>query len=232
MQMKNHYGARNIIAVLNTENHRIKQVVFRHSLPWKLCKEQKRETKVQPAVSLKPFDGNSCLETFLAKFENHSENYGWNENDRLFHLKEAIGGEAEHILWEPPNIVSADTLIAVLRRRFGTENQAERFRAELWKRRRSPGETLMSLRHSIRGLVSQAYPGSWNNWTELTARDAFLSALDDEDLRYRIMSTCPPPQTLDTTFELAIQLEAIRPLRPETERKIENRGIIDSSLHK
>lgn len=83
---------------------------------------------------------------------------------------------------------------------------------------------MISLRHSIRGLVSQAYPGSWNNWTELAARDAFLGALDNDDLRYRAMSARPPPQTLDATFELAIQLEVIRPLRPETEEKSRTLG--------
>jgi hypothetical protein len=41
------------------------------------------------------------------------------------------------------------------------------------------------------------------------ARDAILTALDDGELRRRIMLTCPPPITLAVTYDLALPASAL-----------------------
>jgi hypothetical protein len=40
------------------------------------------------------YDGSSSLETFLAKFENCAEYYGWDRRERLCHLKSSLDGHA------------------------------------------------------------------------------------------------------------------------------------------
>ena len=61
----------------------------------------------------------------------------------------------------------------------------------------------------MRSLVSRAMPGPWDKATEIYARDAFLTALDDNELRRRIMMACPPPDTLSAVFDLAVRAIAV-----------------------
>ena len=98
-----------------------------------------------PHVTLGTYRGDSCLETFLSKFENISSYLCWNESDRLFHLRASLEGAAGQILWDAGVQTSASDVIRLLRARFGNENQAERFRAELRARRRRKDESLQSL---------------------------------------------------------------------------------------
>jgi len=56
----------------------------------------------------------------------------------------------------------------------------ERFRTELWIRRRQSGEELPTLYSDVRRLMSLAYPGhDQSESMESVGRDAFLEALDD-----------------------------------------------------
>lgn len=45
--------------------------------------------------------------------------------------------------------------------------------------------------------------------TEVYARDAFLSALGDPELRRRILMSCPPPETLEDAYDLAVLAAAV-----------------------
>jgi hypothetical protein len=57
--------------------------------------------------------------------------------------------------------------------------------------------------------VSIVYPGPWGVATEIYARDAFLSALSDADLQRRILLTCPPPETSEDVYDLAVRSVAV-----------------------
>jgi hypothetical protein len=57
--------------------------------------------------------------------------------------------------------------------------------------------------------VSKAAPGPWTSLTEMYSRDAFLTALDDADLRRRILLTRPPPETLVAAYDLALSASAM-----------------------
>ena len=109
-------------------------------------------------------------------------------------------------------ICKSDNIIEVieaLRRRFGVMGaNAERYRTEL-AQLRSGKLTLEQLHVKVRILVSKAAPGPWTSLTEIYARDAFLAALDDWDMRRRIMMTCPPPSTLAATYDLALRVTAL-----------------------
>ena len=61
----------------------------------------------------------------------------------------------------------------------------------------------------VRSLISKAAPGPWTALTEVYARDAFMAALDDEELQRRILLTCPPPETLTSAYGLALRSMAV-----------------------
>jgi transposase InsO family protein len=98
--------------------------------------------------------------------------------------------------------------MATLRSRFGFVANAEQYRAELSRLRRGT-KTIHALNLEVRRLVNKAFPGSWSRSTEVYARDAFLRALENEELRNRILMTMPPPETLAAAYELAVRAYAV-----------------------
>jgi predicted aspartyl protease len=158
-------------------------------------------------AKLGTFNGSTCFETFLAKFNNCAEYFGWQPRDQLFHLKACLEGSAGQVLWDLPKETSVGQLVELLRNRFGTQNQAERYRAELRKRRRKHNESLQELYQDIRRLMSLAYAGPTSVLSEVVARDAFLEALDDHQLRVRILER--EPTTLDEALHIACRYEAL-----------------------
>ena len=123
-------------------------------------------------------------------------------------MKQCIRGDAQYMLMDMTSINQSDEFVNILRQRFGASAHAERFRAERLQLRRGK-LTLEQLHMKVGTLVSKAAPGSWTSLTEIYARDAFLTALDDNELRRRIMVTCPPPTTLATAYDLALRATAI-----------------------
>ena len=96
-------------------------------------------------INIGTFNGKSDLETFLSRFENCSEYFGWNEKDKLFQLKNSLIEAAGFVVSEIGSGAKLCEIIQLLKLRFGNENQMERFRAELKSRRRKPGESLQHL---------------------------------------------------------------------------------------
>jgi len=162
-------------------------------------------------LPLEKFDGtNMPLETFLAKLDNCTQYNGWGDNDKLAHLQASLAGGAAQCLWDvgETNRYSLSHLLALLKGRFGSEGQAEKFRAELRGRRRHSGETLQFLYQDIRRLMVLAFPGPANVTTEIVGRDAFLDSLGDRPLALRIREREP------TTMEEALRI-AVRGLRAD-----------------
>jgi len=71
-------------------------------------------------VKLGKYDGSTCLPTFLAKFENCSQYYSWDEKDRLFQFRASLEGPAGQILWEASQSSRVKDIILLLRARFNT----------------------------------------------------------------------------------------------------------------
>ena len=157
-------------------------------------------------VKLGTYDGNSCLETFLASLRNFATYFKWNEEDELFHLRASLKGAAGQLLWDLGSDVTLAELIRLLRNRFGTSGQAERFRAELRTRKRRPGGQLQKLYNDICRLMSLAYPGPCSETVNVVGREAFLDALGDPSLRVRILDK--GPTNMEETLRIALNLEA------------------------
>ena len=176
-----------------------------------------RQTAPQPGTSrgrygftvgakLGTYDGSTCLETFLARFDNCARYFKWSEEDRLFQLCASLTGPAGQILWDAGTQTTVNEVERLLRNRFGNINQAERFRAELRARRRKPGESLQKLYQDVCRLMALAYPGPSTELSNVVARDAFLDALDSNNLRIRILER--EPVSLDDALKLACRFEA------------------------
>ena len=166
------------------------------------------ETKPKhPLIKLQRFDGIQSLETFLLQFEQLAQYMQWGEKDRYYHLCAGLDGPAGQVLWELPKggETTADVK-QLLQAKFGTQLQAESFRAKLRTRRRDKGESLQDLYRDISRLLQLAYPGEDKNFTQRTGIDSFIASLNDPDLEYEVLKQAPP--SLQEAANYAVKLEA------------------------
>jgi hypothetical protein len=89
---------------------------------WRHRSTNDHSFKTPTHVKLGQYRGDTCLETFLTKFENLSGYLHWNDADRLFHLRASMEGPAGQILWDAGPQTSVDVMIRLLRARFGTDH--------------------------------------------------------------------------------------------------------------
>ena len=135
-------------------------------------------------TKLHPYDSTTeALDTFLARFENFSTHYQWNESERLFNLRNCLAKSVGNVLWDSGSISSSFELIQLLRSRYGTEHQSDRFRMELRSRRRQKGESLQDLFQDVKRLMALTFLGQHGSMVEITAIDAFVDSFTDKDLR-------------------------------------------------
>jgi len=164
--------------------------------------------RVDQFVEMPRFDGTSDLELFLKRFSTLADYYRWFSFEQLFRLKNCIQGDAQYLLLDIVRLSNSQEFIDALKSRFGISNHAERYRTELSRLLRGK-LTNEQLYLKVRSLVSKATPGSWSTLTDIYARDAFLTALDDEKLKWRIMLTSPPPETSVAVYDLALRAVAV-----------------------
>jgi len=167
-----------------------------------------RSGPARPTLQLGTYNGTMPLETILAKFENCSNYYGWYARECLCYLRACLEGDAGQVLWDADTTSSADDLIALLRNRFNSVNQAE-----LRALRRRRGDSLQFVYQEVRRLTALAFPGQSGTLWEVMERDAFLDALGDKSLRVCILEK--DPMTLDEALKLACRMEAIARSPPE-----------------
>lgn len=169
--------------------------------------EMKVRRTVLPTLKVGRYDGSTCLETFLAKFDNCCDYCNWNESEKLCHLRANLDGGAGQVLWDAGKQSSVDEIIRLLKNRFGTQNQDERYRAELKARRRRKGESLQAVYHDVRRLMAFAFSGQSGSLWEVMARDCFLEAVGEPSLRMKILER--EPSALDEALKIACRLEAL-----------------------
>lgn len=133
-----------------------------------------------------------------------AKHFGWSEEETLFRLEHSVVDSAQYVLMDVPNVASVAEFVEVMRQRFGSVASAEQYRVELGRLRRG-SMSLQELHLEVRRLVNKAFPGCWSKSTEIYARDAFLTALDDWELRRRIIMAIPPPETLAAAYDLAVR---------------------------
>src|SRR5688572_14894191 len=165
------------------------------------------------------FDGTCSLESFLVQFEVCARHNKWTAADRVDYLRCSLEKTATQLLWDfgaQPS-ASYEELVERLRQRYGTEGQAETFRAQLYYRRQRPEENLSDLLHEIRRLVVLAYPVPSNETTQIIAKDAFLEAMRDRELSLKVRER--EPKNLDEAYRTALRLEAYQRTNDADDRR-------------
>src|SRR5678815_3608351 len=176
---------------------------------------QSRPTPMKPGK----FDGTGSLESFLVQFEVCATHNQWTAADRVDFLRCSLEKAATQLLWDfgaQPS-VSYEELVERLRQRYGTEGQAETFRAQLYYRRQRPEENLSDLLHEIRRLVVLAYPVPSNETTQIIAKDAFLEAMRARELSLKVRER--EPKNLDEAYRTALRLEAYQRTNDSDDRR-------------
>jgi len=104
------------------------------------------------------FNGTGPVETFLAQFDICCSSNSWNDEDKAAHLKCCLTGVAGQLLWDNgrPDELTYCELREKLRRRFGSDDQQEKFQAKLRARRRRRGETVAELYQDVRRLIDDS----------------------------------------------------------------------------
>ena len=157
-------------------------------------------------AKLGTYDGKTPWELFYGRFQNFSKVLQWDDDQKMFQLCTALTGVADQVRLGLPEGSSYETILKLLKARFGTEEQAERYRNELRCRRRSHDESIQALYVDICRLMALAYPGPPSATVDIIAKDAFLDALGDEELQMRIMEL--NPTSLEQAVSMANRLEA------------------------
>ena len=80
-------------------------------------------------------------------------------------------------------------------------------KAEFRARRRERDKKLPDLSSSLRRLASQAYPEAVPHLQDSLAKDQFIDALEDREIRIKLRES--GPKTLDEAVHRALQIEAM-----------------------
>ena len=164
----------------------------------------------KPNVKPPTYDGTCSWLDYHAQFELVGELNGWNEDVKAMYLASGLRGDARALLGDLDQNARRNyaLLVDALNRRFGAENKAELNKTLLKSRRRKKGETLPELAQGIRRLVRNAYPDASYQMMDSLAKDQFMDALDNPDLRWKIFQT--RTKSLDEALEIAIECEAFQ----------------------
>lgn len=171
----------------------------------------------KPRMVPDKFDGSEDWRAYLTHFEHCAAINEWSERDQADWLAASLKGDARMVLTNMGAMVlrSFQAMKERLAARFDPEGRAELYRVQLRARRQKPKETLVFLAQEIRVLVDRAYGTLSEDAKRSLAKDAFLDAIADPDLRMRVLQK--RPQTIDEALQDALELEAIS--RAEKERQ-------------
>ena len=124
------------------------------------------------------------------------------------YLTVSLSGQAQAVLGDLDKTrhTSYTDLVAALDSRFGTSNRTEMFRVSLRSRTRKPEETLPELAQAIRRLTRQAYPDATVSLRKSIAKDQFIEALADPELRWKVHQA--KAVTLTKALDAAVEVEA------------------------
>jgi len=122
------------------------------------------------------------------------------------HCCTSLEGAAGQVLWDFGPRASMADIVCLLQTRFGTQLQAERFKAELHARRRALEKSLQQLYQDICRLVTIAYPYAEALLVTHVGKEAFIAALSDGKLQLEAMKR--ELQDVEAGLSHAIKLDA------------------------
>ena len=181
-----------------------------------------RPREVQPVGVGRPiarpdrFDGSDSLTFYLQHFELCAMLNGWTDREKARFLAISLTGPARHVLsgLNPAHLNDYNQLVTALQARFDPVGRHELHRVELRNRQRRANETLSELADDIRIMVERVYPDLVIAARDRMAKDHFIDALNDSEMRTRVLQM--RTATLEEALAAAVELEALQ--RAEKER--------------
>jgi hypothetical protein len=166
------------------------------------------------------FDGKSSWTDYIVQFEMVAELNQWDDRVKAMHLASSLRGVAQSVLGDLDRVArfNYESLTEALDRRFCAENKSELNKTLLKNRSRIDGESLPELSQALRRLAKHAYPEASFTMQDSLAKDQFLDAVGDSDLRWKIFQA--RPRTLDEALEIAVECEAFQ--KAESQRSGHN----------
>ena len=169
-------------------------------------------------VKVKPskYDGSTPWMDYLSHFEMCVLVNGWSETQKGLYLAVSLTGQAQAILGDLPAEKRQNfaELVNALEERFAPSSQTELYRVQFKERRQRASETLPELGQSVRRLSNLAYPTAPLDVRETLAKEQFIDALVDSDIRLRIKQS--RPKSLNDAVRLAVELEAYNKAESKT----------------
>ncbi|CAG2214404.1 unnamed protein product [Mytilus edulis] len=169
-------------------------------------------------VKIKPskYDGNTPWIDYLAHFEMCTLVNMWSEHQKGLYLAVSLIGQAQAVLGDLPKEkrqIFSD-LVNALEERFAPSSQTELYRVQFKECRQKASETLPGLGQSVRRLSNLAYPTAPLELRDTLAKEQFIDALVDSEMRLRIKQS--RPKGLNDAIRLAVELEAYNTAESKT----------------
>ena len=160
-------------------------------------------------ASIRPdkFNGVGSVESFLSKFSIAVCHNGWSPETAAAQLKSCLVGDAGVLVQLHEN-ATYEEMVERLLCRYGTSDAQEKYRWELRHHVQQPGESLRALAGSIEQLVLGAYPEAMPKLRNELMVDAFIGALHNGDLKFRLIDK--HLQTLHDVIREARWQESVR----------------------
>ncbi|XP_063442509.1 uncharacterized protein LOC134722814 [Mytilus trossulus] len=162
------------------------------------------DLKIKPSK----YDGNTPWIDYLAHFEMCTLVNMWSEYQKGLYLAVSLVGKAQTVLGDLPKEkrqIFSD-LVYALEERFAPSCQTELYRVQFKEYRQKASDTLPGLGQSVRRLSNLAYPTAPLELRDTLAKEQFIDALVDSEMRLRIKQS--RPKGLNDAIRLAVELEA------------------------
>ena len=164
----------------------------------------------KPCMKPPHFDGSDSWHDYKVQFEIIAKLNAWDYSMKAMYLATCLKGQALSVFGDLDERARYDynALTTALNRRFGSENREELNKTLLKSRQRKKGESLPELAQSIKRLTRYAYPDAPWEVQDSLAKDKFLEAFEDPDLRWKIFQS--RAKTLDEALHIALECEAFK----------------------
>ncbi|CAG2215822.1 unnamed protein product [Mytilus edulis] len=140
----------------------------------------------------------------------------WSEHQKGLYLAVSLIGQVQAVLGDLPKEkrqIFSD-LVNALEERFAPSSQTELYRVQFKECRQKASETLPGLGQSVRRLSNLAYPTAPLKLRDTLAKEQFIDALVDSEMRLRIKQS--RPKGLNDAIRLAVELEAYNTAESKT----------------
>ena len=154
------------------------------------------------------YDGLTPWRDYKTHFDSCAKLGKWSEEEKALYLAVSLRGQAQAVLGDQPDSsnIKYNELLSALEDRFSPKNQTELYRVQLRERKQRAAESLPELGQHIRRLTNLAYPTAPQDVKETLAKEQFIDALVNSDMRLRIKQS--RPDTLNEAIRHAVELDA------------------------